>query len=223
MTAAYGSSKDLEGLCSVKDLWKKVGNKDYQLTPELLHGMPVYNRLEQAGVKEEVEIYLRSSFQVHNAVNLREKLEALLIGSECVLQFLEIRKAITAMPYRERVRKLQAMKDDEQEAALYEIVMQYDLALPEAGILGFDIATYVSLCRLGAFMGYIDETEVFKRLETSTSMARQHFSSFEQYALSSAVGVLFSNDNVNKEEVLNNYYSSLHHPYSYWRHLEWAQ
>ncbi|WP_188889440.1 DUF1266 domain-containing protein [Paenibacillus radicis (ex Gao et al. 2016)] len=223
MTAAYGSSKDIEGLCSVKDLWKRVGSTEFQLTPQLLYGMPVYNRLEQAGVKEEVEIYLRSSFQVHNAANLHEKLESLLIGSEYVLRFIEMRKTISAMPYRERVRKLQAMKDDEQEAALYEIVMQYDLALPEAGILAFDIATYVSLCRLGAFMGFIEETDVYKRLEQSTSLARQHFSSFEQYALSSAVGVLFSNGNVNKEEVLNNYYSSLHHPYSYWRHLEWAQ
>jgi hypothetical protein len=221
MTAAFGAAKDLEVLSGAKDFWQKVKRNEMALTSELIQGIPFAQGLTQASMKEKVRAHMCEDYHILNNDDLHATLNSLLLGSKTVSLFNERNRIIAAMPLSERARMLQEMRGA-PDFTSYEIVIQYDLTLPPAGILGFDLASYVSLCRLGAYMGFISDEEVLKRLDQSSSMARQHFSSFEQFALSSAVGMLFSNNGANYAGVFNNYYLSLHHPCSYWSNLKWG-
>ncbi|KQO17183.1 DUF1266 domain-containing protein [Paenibacillus sp. Leaf72] len=222
MTSSYGSADDLEVLCSDQHFWKKVELGEATFSPELLYGMPAAQGVRRASQKEGIRIYLRDDFEIPDKIQLYKKLDQLESDIVDISLFDDKRRMISAMPLRERDRMLEGITDEEAaSSASVSIVAQYDLTLPPAGIRGYHIANYVLLCRLGAFLDYLTEEEVFERLKLSSSLARQYFTSFEQFALSCAVGALFCSGKDFEEGILRNLYSSLYHPYSYWKNLDW--
>ncbi|WP_242971648.1 DUF1266 domain-containing protein [Acetivibrio saccincola] len=82
------------------------------------------------------------------------------------------------------------------------------------------------MCRLGGFLGYIDENKVHKYLEKSALLAQKYYSGFCEFAISSTVGILFYVDVIEK-----NYYDMLlmrlkkllTYPESYFKNLDWNQ
>lgn len=223
MTSVFGAKYDLEIISMKQDFWENIKNNEVELDPEIIFGVPESQGLEKALRKEETSQFL-GRFGVSSHKTFKVKIEELLQGSELNALFDSIRGSLLVMPLQERAKLLKSIQHEQEKYIRYSVVAQYDKTLLACGIRGFDIANGTSLCRLSAYLGYIEEEEMFNWLEQIASLANTYFGSFKEYALSSTVGGLFWVGSGNVDDAfLKNYYNCLQHPFSYWKHLTWDQ
>lgn len=222
MTSAFGAKYDLEIMSTKEDFWENIKNNEVGLDSEIIFGVPESQGLERAIRKEEISQFL-GRFGVSSHKTFKVKIEELLQGSELNVLFDSIRGSLLVMPLQERAKLLKSIQHEQEKYIRYSVVAQYDKTLLSCGIRGFDIANGTSLCRLCTYLGYIDEEEMLIWLEQMASLAKTHFRSFKDYALSSTVGGVFWAGSGSDDAFLKNYYNCLQHPYSYWKHLTWDQ
>ncbi len=152
------------------------------------------------------------------------QLDELFDGSKARNAFNEKRKVFVSLPYIERLSLTDKNKYGEVDAYQYEIIYNYESLLPKAGILAFDIANYISICRLGAFIGYIKIDELIRRADEAAVLAQKSYGSFQEFGYASMIGLLFDAGKIEYEkykcyfERLN---KILSHKDSYWRNLQW--
>jgi len=73
-----------------------------------------------------------------------------------------------------------------------KLARHYGTELMQTGLMGFDISTYVLLCRLCALCGYIQEQELTRRVIDIAIVARKYYTNWSDYHKSVMLGNQFS-------------------------------
>lgn len=92
------------------------------------------------------------------------------------------------------------------------------------GVAGYDAAVLVGQARKAYTGNLISEEEAWKVINFAKALALQHFSSWEDFGKSFALGFaidMSANSNTYKEEVFHLYKQVLESPDSPWNTIKW--
>jgi hypothetical protein len=85
---------------------------------------------------------------------------------------------------------------EEQETVMNKkrltVARYYSSQLQQTGLIGYDIACYVMLCRLCTLCGYMNEEELTRRVLDIAQKAKKHFNSWTDYNKNVIVGEQFA-------------------------------
>lgn len=225
MTSVWGAEKDFELMEKFQPFWKKLHSGNLMITKEILQGVPQSSGSffeQQQNLR--IKTFLRDAFYINDEDSFRKCLTHFFNGSNLKRSFEDKRNLIVSFPQKERISYINSFAQQREEHGKLSIINQYCKALPSAGIMAYDISNCVSICRLGLYQGYLKESELVKYLDPLALRAQENYSSFEEFGLSSTVGLLYSMDKVNENaynycmEKLN---MALTHPQSYWNNIDW--
>lgn len=218
----FDAFQDYDYLAKNPHLWEETGRQSWTAPLELLHGLPSTKGLERAQIMGQISSYMWDNHRVRNGDDLKARLYDLLDNpSETCLSFENIRSKIRGCSFNVREQMLTNLKG-KPEYNNYLIVNEYDLLIPLTGIRAYDFANASALCRLGMYQNMISEDEGNNWLQAIWNSTCKAYTNVEQFALSSAVGLLFENQGNRYEDILRRYYNALHHPQGYWSNLEWT-
>ncbi len=225
MTSTWGSEKDFEIMEKFKPFWKKVNQGKLKITSEILHGVPessssFFTKQQNSRVKT----FLQKVFYISDEDSFRKCLTYFFNGTNIKKSFEDKRNLIIAFPPKERSSYINSFSQQHEEYGKLSIINQYCTALPSAGIMAYDISNCVSICRLGLCQGYLKESELAAYLDPLALMAQENYSSFEEFGLSSIVGLLYSMDKVDEKAYnycMDKLKMALTHPQSYWNNIDW--
>ncbi|MDQ2085083.1 DUF1266 domain-containing protein [Herbivorax sp. ANBcel31] len=226
--SVFGSERDFDILTKYKNFWQKATKNKIKFSNELLYGILstdsyYLTKAYNTAAKE----FVCNKCQVFNDEDIEIRLNEYLSGSNITNLFNKKRHFLISLTPKEKSSFIDSLKEkNKYEYESFSLINQYDKSLPGAGMLAFDISNYTSLCRLGAFLGYLDENKAHEYLVKSARLAQKNYSSFYEFAVSSTVGILFCKYNIDK-----NYYNLqlerlnklLTHPKSYFTNLDWNE
>ncbi|WP_108424795.1 DUF1266 domain-containing protein [Flagellimonas amoyensis] len=104
-------------------------------------------------------------------------------------------------------------------------ILLFDSEL-ELGVAGYDAAILVGQARKAYTAGLISEKDAWKVIHFAKALALQHFSSWEEFGKSFAIGFFLdmkSDYNPHKEQIYHVYKQVMEHPDSPWNTLDWPR
>lgn len=227
MTSLYSPAEDFIILENNKNFWNMAKKNNFKIPPEILHGFPKSgSKFVNDSTKNRLKRFLGSFYGVHDKEELIDRLNMLLSKSQLTRIFNERRNYLMFLPYRERPSFIESFFNAEGTFTEYSLVNEYGKSLPPAGIFAFDISNHIRLCRIGGFLGYLDETELIDNLHKPATLAQSLYSSFEEFGFAATVGLMFCSVNRYGEynyeyDYIGNLKKLLTHPKSYYRNLDW--
>jgi len=225
MTSTWGPEKDFELMEKYKPFWKKLKRGKLRITSEILHGVSessssFFERQQSSRIKT----YLQKVFYIFDEDSYRKCLDYFFNGTNIKKSFEDKRNLILALPQKERSLYINSFAHQREEHGKLSIINQYCTALPSAGIMAYDISNCVCICRLGLYQGYLKEGELSSYLDPLALKAQENYSSFEEFGLSSIVGLLYSMDEVDLNAYnycMDKLKLAVTHPQSYWNNIDW--
>ncbi|RXE58435.1 DUF1266 domain-containing protein [Acetivibrio mesophilus] len=225
LTSIWGSEKDFEIIERFKPFWKNVKKGKLNLTKEILQGIPESSSsFFKKQVDEKISSFLNDTFNISDENSCIICIKHLFNGSNLKKSFEEKRRLFVSIPQKDRAYFINSFSKNRMEFCQYSIINQYGKYLPSAGILAYDISNCISICRLGLYMGYLNESSLQKYLNTLAKLAQENYCDFEEFGLASTVGVLYSlngYDNDVYSHYLNNLTIALTNPESPWNNIDW--
>ncbi|TYQ15682.1 UNVERIFIED_CONTAM: uncharacterized protein DUF1266 [Acetivibrio alkalicellulosi] len=224
----FGPERDFDILTKYINFWQKAAKNKIEFSNELLFGiLSTESYYLTKAYNNAAEEYVGRRCQVFSTEDIEIRLNEYLNGSKIRNLFDKKRHFLISLTSKERSSFIDSLKEkNKYEYESFSFINQYDKSLPGAGILAFDLSNYTSLCRLGAFVGYLDKNKALEYLTKSALLAQKNYSSFYEFAVSSTVGILFCKNNFD-----TNYYNLhlerlnkvLAHPKSYFTNLNWNE
>ncbi|MBL3657929.1 DUF1266 domain-containing protein [Fulvivirga sediminis] len=71
------------------------------------------------------------------------------------------------------------------------LAQHYSSSLKKCGLIGYDISSYIMLCRLCVLCGYLSEEELRRRVTEIAPLARRYFSNWEDFNKNVVLGDQF--------------------------------
>lgn len=225
MASIYGHDMDFEVVETYKGFWNLVNTSCIDFTEDILYGVPQTNsKLVSISNIDKAKGFLAKVFNINSPQDMKVRLDGLSKGSSVRKIFDAKRKIYLALPFKERTSLADPKKQGGSDAHQYQIIDNYESLLPQAGVLAYDIANYISICRLGAFLGYIKPDEMMELINEPAALAQRSYKSFEEFGYASTAGILIYTGKIEYDEY-RNYFERLNklltHKDSHWRNLDW--
>lgn len=166
---------------------------------------------------------LADSWEIENRDQLHSQLDWLYTSGQQD-SYLGIRNQICCMK-RDRVAALasEIAEGDKQRLRL-GVVMQYQHALGEGGVLGFDAARAFWICKVSYLVGIMSEQEAYACLHKFALHVQPKFNSWYHYGLSYMVGREFWRPSTSTESLIflmKDAKGLATDPASPWKTLQW--
>lgn len=130
---------------------------------------------------------LADNWEIENRDQLHSQLDW-LFNSGQQASYVETRNLIACMK-RSRVDALAAeIAEGDKERLRLGVVLQYQHALGDGGVLGFDAARAFWICKVSYLMGIMTESEAYTCLHKFALHVQPKFNSWYHYSLSYMVG-----------------------------------
>lgn len=222
LTSAFGPDEDFKTINKYEDFWRKINNKEISVPSDIFLGIRDSNKKSfNEKYQHMVKKFLDEVFDVRNEDGLYFAMKECLKGTSSWRDFNSNRGMISAMPSLEKKNFINSIRKDGPEFFKYYTIIQYDKSLPSSGILAWDIANYTSLCRLGAYVGYLKQNTLADHLQRTAILAQGNYSSFREFGVSSIVGQLYTRGYNQYEKSMKDLYRSITSPDSFWNNIEW--
>jgi hypothetical protein len=139
--------------------------------------------------------------------------------------FEALGRQVDAMNEQQFMTTKAAILTNGQELLRLEVVRQNHRLLGQKGILAWDLARYIALCRWGYLAGYMSETEAWDHIMPAALRLQQTFSSWQDLQIDYLVGREFwsaeqTQENGNRFRAI--YDQFVHDPSSPWNVDPWT-
>lgn len=221
MPSLYGPNNDLKAISRHICFWRNINKNKISVTTDILLGVPKNLPAISMRNQDVIRKFLEKTFNIYSKEDLLFRLSEYSQGSMTNKAFNARRQTISFLPQKEISLLLNSLPEDSNEFFQYSIAVQYDKTLPPSGILAFDIANYISLCRLGATLGYLGKDEMLDYLYKPSILAQENYSGFYEFGIASTVGAIFCNGYTGFGKYFDSLNKAINHKNSYWKHLDW--
>ena len=134
---------------------------------------------------------LKRDWEIKNRKDLLEELES-LSSDECHSAFYwNYHCFMLKLPVEKIAGYINSTADNEGAHKDLQIIANHRFDLRKCGITAWDAGRYVFLCRYGALIGYLTDSEAWELILQKYDDIKEKFDSWEQFFMSYGVGRLY--------------------------------
>jgi hypothetical protein len=114
-------------------------------------------------------------------------------------EFMEMLHFLEVMDMASRKRFIESKKTDPKQFARLTMVDRYLFRFQNKGIMAWDYGRYVMLCRWGAYLGLIRDSEAWERINQVAKTVQPVFEDWYEYGLNYITGYSFGFSTLSSE------------------------
>lgn len=222
-----GNELDRKALKKHKKIWELINDEEYKLPERLIYGVPEveFNDM-MSSYRRRINNFAMKKHGIKGKNDILSEVHRLIEGSDLTKEVSREIQRIKLMPNSYLKEQLED-ENDELKAKMYKLILLNLDSLSSLGILAYDLANAISLCRVGGVYGYLTTREVIEKVNSIAKIVHEKYRNYEEFGVASRLGyeidILKLKHNKSDVEISSDSNVMREVGHSIWTHLPWPE